>query len=131
MLCKLPTFPSLDCQEVHAVCTRIEDTFFAGWGQHKWRFIFRVSFPEKYSGNELEMWVRYKTTETWKKKGPPRASKLYKLLGVFGPDVMRRGQLRKRDVVGSMFRCRVHQTKDKDTGAEYSIIDTLLERLTG
>jgi hypothetical protein len=129
VLCKVPTFPLLDCREVEAVCTKIEDTFFGGWGQYKWRFWFRVVSPEQYSGMMLEMWVHHK--DEWKRTGVPRASKLYKLLPVFGSEAVRGGSLLKSGIVGSAFRCRVHTTKDKDTGAEYSGIDILFERLTG
>jgi hypothetical protein len=126
VLCTIgETAPRLDCQQVDAVCTSVEKKFFAPFKQEKFIFTFSVIRPEEHAGNLLSMYVRWNSR--W--KTPPIASKIYKLAAIASGRLSKKQRVTKHLFVHRVFRCRVKQVGEG--AASYTIVDTILEKLTG
>lgn len=114
----------LPCKEVQAICTDVNRAFY--FGQPKLAFKFTVVEPEKYSGEKLEMFVR--NAEKWHGH-PPRSSKLHKAAAIALGGPPRKQRITKSVFVGKEFRCRLKRVGEGT--AAYSIVEELLEKLTG
>jgi hypothetical protein len=120
------TAPLLPLSQANAVCLSVTSVDYRPYQRTKLLFKFSIVEPESYAGTILEMFVR--TDAKWKTLPP--ASKLLKIACVANGTRLRRGQT----VVPSMFVHRVFKCRLRKVGegaAAYTIVDTLLEKLTG
>ena len=122
VLFELDDFPPvLECDWVDAVCLHIREVMFTHWKKKTLVFDFRVFEPDQYAGTKLRMFVRI---GNWKKR-PPVSSKLAKLTKIAGCQ----RKFTKSAFVNKAFRCRL--TKRTRGDAPYSVIDMVVEKLTG
>jgi hypothetical protein len=119
--------PLLPISIANAVCLSVNLVRYQPYQRTKLVFKFSLIEPEAHVGTTLEMFVR--TEPSWKEKLPP-ASKLHKIACIANGARLKRGQ----KVVPSMFLNRVFKCRLRKVGdgaAAYTIIDTILEKLTG
>ena len=117
--------PLLNCKEVTAVCKKISKVSYRPFHQTKWVFQFEVFEPQQYQGLSLSMYVRI--DPAWGK--PPIHSKLSRACTVASKGRPKVREITKRMFVGRLFRCFLRTVGQDD--ARYSIIDTIVEALTG
>ena len=113
--------PILECDSVDAVCVDIREVRFTFWRTSKLVFEFSVIEPEQHAGTRLLMFV---PIGKWKKR-PPVSSKLAKVGKIAGCQ----RKFRKSAFLKNAFRCRL--TKRTRGDAPYTVIDTIVKRLTG
>jgi len=110
-------------KEVDALCTKVQSISYSGTKDARIVFTFRVVEPERYSGTKLQMFARYAGWKTL-----PVRSKLWKLATVAtGGQLKRKQKITKSLFVGKMFRCKVRP----DENGHYTVVDTLIKKLTG
>jgi len=112
------------CEEVQAICQDVKRALY--FGQPKLAFKFTVVEPEKHAGEKLEMFVH--NAKKWHGH-PPRSSKLHKVAAIALGGPPRRQRLTKSVFVGKIFRCRLKSVGQG--AAAYSVVENLLEKLTG
>ena len=113
--------PVLECDSVDAVCLDIREVRFTFWKKRTLVFDFSVFEPEQYAGTKLQMFVRI---GNWKKR-PPVSSKVAKLAKIVGCQ----RKFTKSALLNKAFRCRLRRKTRGD--APYTVIDTVVEKLTG
>ena len=125
ILCEFGDCPALlPCAEVEAVCTEVKRVLFRGFGE-RMVFTFGVAIPQEFAGTKLQMYVR--APRSWKR--PPVSSKLFKVVAAACGELPRRRRITGDMFVGKLFRCRLKQVGERS--ATYSVVETILERLTG
>ena len=108
---------------VDALCTEVQSVTYRGTKDAREVFTLQVIEPEKYRGTKLQMYAR---NAGWKTL--PVRSKLWKLATVATGGQLRRNQkVTKSLFVGKIFRCKVRPDKN----GHYTVVDTLVEKLTG
>ena len=130
LLCELDPYPPLleGIKYVDALCIEIEEKFF--WSARRgFKFTFRVIEPVEHQGQQLEglELPMYVNLGGWwgAKRRPRESAKAAKISRVAGCP---RG-LRKSAFKGKIFRCQLITTKDET--APYTIIKTVVKKLTG
>ena len=117
-----PLLPE-NIKQVDALCTEVQTIAYRGTNDARLVFAFQVIEPELHSGMKLQMFARHAGWKTL-----PVRSKLWKLATVATNGQLRRKQkVTKSLFVGKIFRCRVRQDKN----GHYTVIDTLIKKLTG
>jgi len=117
-----PLFPDT-IKEVDALCTEVQLISYRGTNDARLVFTFQVIDPESCSGAKLQMFARYAGWKTL-----PVRSKLWKLATVAtGGQLKRKQKVTKSLFVGRIFRCRVRPDKN----GHYTVVDTLIKKLTG
>jgi len=110
-------------KKVDALCTDVQLVRYRGTNDARMVFTLQVIEPERYRGTTLQMFARYAGWKTL-----PVRSKLWKLATVAtGGQLKRNQKITKSLFVGKVFRCRVRPDKN----GHYTVVDTLIERLTG
>ncbi len=110
-------------KEVDALCTEVQLIAYRGTNDARIVFTFQVIEPERCSGTKLQMFARYAGWKTL-----PVRSKLWKLATVAtGGQLKRKQKVTKSLFVGKIFRCRVRPDKN----GHYTVVDTLIKKLTG
>jgi hypothetical protein len=116
--------PIIASDFVDAVCIKIERHYFQMFKQPRWVFTFAVAYPERYSNLNLQMFIRDRPIAC-------RSSKLYKSACLANGGPLRpRQQITDGMFLNRMFRCKTRLVVPK-IGDPYSVIDELVEKLTG
>ncbi len=117
-----PILPPL-VKEVVALCKTISLKSYRGiWG-HRYVFTMQVVKPDQFMGVKLVMYAPWR--EEWKTL--PVKSKLWKLARrATGGPFKGRPKITKSLFVGKLFRCLVRL----DENGDYTVIDTIIERVT-
>ena len=103
--------------------TEVQSVIYQGANDARFVCTFQVIEPEKYTGTKLQMYAR---DAGWKTL--PVRSKLWKLATVATGGQLRRKQKGTKSLfVGKSFRCKVRPDKN----GHYSVIDTIVKKLTG
>ncbi len=113
----------LPCKEVDATCRSMKLVEFRMYGRTKYVLEFDVIDPAEFQGTRLRLYLRKKN---WKRIPP--SSKLFKAACVALGRRLRNERIVKSDFVGCAFHCKL-RTVDSG-GAPYSVIDSLLRKLT-
>jgi hypothetical protein len=116
----------LACHEVQAICRQVRKYYFAAWQSERFIFEFVVIEPEVYAKTKLEMFCRW--NRRW--KTPPASSKIYRVAWVASGGLRHRQQVSENLFKGKVFRCRLRVVSPAD-GPKYTVIDMILEKLTG
>jgi hypothetical protein len=118
--------PLIDCDVLEAVCQAITNTVYGPWNRYVWLFTFSIISPEKYLNQRVQMFVRY--DKRW--KYARESSKLFKSACVaLGRRLYRGERITKSFWLKKAFRMRLR--KVGEGAAAYSVVDKLLEKLTG
>jgi len=110
---------------VDAVCLSIERQYFKPFKHPSLAFRFAIAVPEQFC--ELDLWMY--TRET---KSASIGSKLYAAAVVAnnGRLLQKRQAITRKMFLHRMFRCKVRRAVSR-SGKAYSVIDSLMEALTG
>jgi hypothetical protein len=110
--------------EVDAVCTSMEKKPYDRYQQSRWVLTFAVAFPEKYSECDLVMYLHdYKGRI-------PAGSRLHAAASIAAGGLQPRQRITQSMFVGKMFRCKTRLARSL-TGELYTVIDSLIAKLTG
>jgi hypothetical protein len=131
--------PLIDCKQVQAVCFKVDEKprLLPLWcdkekGTERWGiyFWFRVHEPGEYADTELMMYCRW--NPAWAIKGIDYRSSLWKASCVAkGRRLERKEQIRTSLFRGKLFLCQLRLAGKKKSPAKYTVIDSLLEKITG
>jgi hypothetical protein len=110
--------------ECEAVCTSIDEKYFAPWKRTKFVFTFEIMQPMHYAKTKLEMFVRIDAK--WKGQ-PPRAATLWKAAAVALGRHPNKVRVTKSMFIGGLFRCKLAHVGDG--AAAYTKVKAITERM--
>ncbi len=117
-----PILPPL-VKEVVALCKAVDLKSYRGIWDHRYVFTMQVVKPDDFEGMKLVMYARWR--EEWKTL--PVKSKLWKLARrATGEQFKAKQKITKSLFLKKLFRCRVRL----DENGDYTVIDTIIERVT-
>jgi hypothetical protein len=115
----------IPAETVDAVCISVKLESFNRYGRKRWVLEFSVAYPEEFSGTVLKLFLQDYDGAL------PVTSRLYQAASVATGSLRPRQCLTKTAFLGRMFRCKTRLAVPKNGSAPYSVIDSLLEKLTG
>src|SRR5262245_57643042 len=131
--------PLIECKQVQAVCCKVDEKprLLPIWcdkrtGKERWAiyFWFRVFEPAEHAGTELMMYVRW--NPAWAVKGIDYRSALWKAACVAaGRRLDKKEKISTGLFRGKLFLCQLRLAGKKKSPAKYTVIDSLLEKITG
>jgi hypothetical protein len=109
---------------VDATCISVQKVPYARFGHTRWVFTFAIAFPEQYSNQNIEMFIRDYGRQI------RNGSKLFHAVQMASGELKRNQKITTALFVGKMFRLKTRIAVSKD-GQPYTIADSIIEKLTG
>jgi hypothetical protein len=81
-----------------------------------------------YHGVRLEMWAPW--SDSWRRR-PPRRSKLYTLIRIACGGLGHGQRVSKAIFINKLFRVKLKQVLQKESGHVYSVAETIVEKIAG
>src|SRR5215510_8744432 len=111
--------------EVSGVFVQMTRESFDRYGKKRWVLEMSVAFPEEYHGTILKMFLQDYDGKI------PVTSGLYQAASVAMGKLEPRQRVTKTAFLNRMFRARTRLAVPRNGSAPYTVIDCLLEKLTG